>query len=437
MTADLDLLTDGVITQMKALGLTLEEIATRYNDSGVTPTTVREFIDTTVWGALPKGSRIVYRPYIAAIKDGLPGLCTCKCDRCLDHFRGDSQWTPCPCVSGGICNCSFDSAAKGRVVADSCLVSCAVLGDRPLKSITAADWTQLQYWVQTRADKRTEVRNRARALRGQSLYQLDGRCAVEHLHGAISAIYRHAGGEVPGVYSGMTDKLSKQKRAIIQPRSYRADQLEELWSAIFLDGGDDPELDMLIVWTILETGARRGGPIKIEIKNLLFHMSKIGLGEKGDSYVEQPVSEELLRVLLQHALKRGDIIAANPCGIPIDEITLEDIKSRRVKLRGDQPVLYYKPHRGADGAVIPHPLSRKRFETLWKRFREALPWMEEMMARPHDLRKTMGTFVERAFGHAIAQGWLRHAVTDTTGTYTKATAEEIERVRDWITGDLF
>jgi integrase len=58
---------------------------------------------------------------------------------------------------------------------------------------------------------------------------------------------------------------------------------------------------------------------------------------------------------------------------------------------------------------------------------------DEMHGRPHDLRKTMGTFIERAHGHAVAQRWLRHAITDVTATYTAASDAETTAAHQWLT----
>ena len=44
-------------------------------------------------------------------------------------------------------------------------------------------------------------------------------------------------------------------------------------------------------------------------------------------------------------------------------------------------------------------------------------------------------FVERAFGHAVAQGWLRHHVDDVTGLHTMANPEAIEDAHRWLVGE--
>ncbi len=435
MSTDLDAMKAAVVAQARALGLTPDDLTALFDDNAPTPVTVAEFIDTTLWPTLSAGNRTTFGSYLSVIKHGMPGLCSCACATCMDHFRGNSQWTPCPCVTNGNCTCRYTGAAKARVAATSCATACPVLGDRPLRSVTVVDWTALQYWVQTRAAKRTEARNRARSHAGRPTYRHDGRNAVEILHGAISAIYTLAVGTVPGVNMNLRTKLSRQKRAPTGARAYSAEQIDELWTAIFTSGSNDTELDMVIVWFQLETGSRRGGPLSVTIGDFKFHANKVGLGEKGGNFVEQPISEMLLRVLLRHALTRGDIIAANPHAIPVEEITLEDVRERRVALRGGEPAFYYTPKHNPDGTVQVRPLSRRRFDTLWGRLRRELPWLEEIHGRPHDLRKTMGTFVERSFGHAVARGWLRHAVADTTGTYTQAANEEIEQAHAWIIGE--
>ena len=434
MSTDIDAMKAAVVAQMRALGLTPDDLTTLLDDGAAPPVTVADFIDTTLWPTLTPGNRTTLGTYLNVIKHGMPGLCSCACDTCMDHFRGTSQWTPCPCVTAADCTCRYNGAAKGRVAATSCLTGCTPLGERALRSVSVAEWTELQYWVQTRAAKRTVSRNRARSDDGRPTFLHDGRNAVEIYVGALCAIYRLAVGTVPGVNTDLSSKLTKQKRSVGTARAYSADQLDELWTAIFTSGSSDTELDMLITWFQLETGSRRGGPLSVSISDCKFHTNKVGLQEKGDNYVEQPVSEALLAVLLRHAMTRGNVIAANPQAIAVDEITLDVVREGRVKLRNDEPVFYYQPRIGDDGARVPHPLTRRRFETLWKRLRRELPWLEAMHGRPHDLRKTMGTFVERAFGHAVAQGWLRHAVADTTGVYTQAASDEIERAHSWIIG---
>jgi hypothetical protein len=254
MSTDIDAMKAAVVAQMRALGLTPDDLTTLLDDGAPPPITVAEFIDTVVWKALSPGDRSAYGTPLRAIKQGLPGLCSCTCDACMDHFRGNSTWTPCPCRTTGRCTCRYRGAAKGKVAATSCDTECPVLGDRPLRSITTSDWIEMGFWAQARAAKRTESRNRARSRAGRALFDHDGRNAVESLHGALSKIYTFAIDTVPGVNRNLTEKLNTPERAPTGARAYSSVQLEELWSAIVTSGGNDTELDMLIVWFLLETG---------------------------------------------------------------------------------------------------------------------------------------------------------------------------------------
>ena len=109
-----------------------------------------------------------------------------------------------------------------------------------------------------------------------------------------------------------------------------------------------------------------------------------------------------------------DIEEANPEGLEADDVSIHDLMV----------------------TVVSHPLTRKRFETLWTRLKRDLPWLDEIHGRPHDLRITSASFVERAFGHAVAQGWLRHAAADVTDTYTMAGPGDIEEAHRWLVGEM-
>ena len=403
--------------------------------------TVATFLADRVIPALSKGQRAAWGAYVPVVTEGLPHLCSCFCEGCLTAFKGNSKWDPCPCVLAGHCACTAEDLGKGAAASGSCLESCTALGDKALASVFPADWNALARWNQLRAQKRTAVRNRTRGAAGRPTFNHDGRSSVEHLRNLVGAIYKLAlGDRVPGIRENLATEIPLQPRPAPEARSYSEAQLAELWNALFTSGSNDVELDMAITWFGLETGARRGGPIGLRVADLHFHAGTVELGEKNEKHDNQPVTDRLLAFLLGHALRRGEIVVANPENLALEAITVADVASRRVLLRTDAPVFYYKSLRKVeepDGTLRfePRPLSRKRFETLWGRLKRELPWLDELHGRPHDLRNTMGTFVERAFGHAVAQGWLRHSTDDVTGLYTMAGPEAIEAAHRWLVGE--
>ncbi len=182
-------------------------------------------------------------------------------------------------------------------------------------------------------------------------------------------------------------------------RSLRPDQLTSLWATV-VSGGDDPELDGLIVWFHLETGARRGGALELRIRDLKQDACTITLYEKGKhGKVErpQPVSRALMDALTAHARARG---AGRP---------------------GDAVFHYRDPT-----SERPHPLGKKRYETLVKRIRKQLPWARDRWMKHHDLRRTGVTLIERISGSpAIARLFAGHATGTSLDTYDHADDEEL------------
>jgi integrase/recombinase XerC len=444
------------IEQLHAAGLTPEDLVRIKADGGLGGPSVSEFIAERVRPATSAGSWKVWYPYYALVEHGYPDLCACMCEACLACFNGSSRWQPCPCVASGACGCSREDLQAGPVSASSCLEHHEGHGDAQLASLRLADLEHLSRWAKLRAAKRAAVRRSARAASGRPAQAYDGRSAVEHLRNALSHLYRLARGDrILGIEDNLALELRPVKRTATVARAFTEAQLGELWNAIFTSGGQDPDLDMLIVWLQLETGARRGGPIGLRIGDLLVTSSQIRLGEKDGKVDLQPASDELIASLIAHALQRGDVVVGTADGLEPIDVTVEDVYDGRARLRTDAPVLYYRPRRAwethtdlatgeqrrepvldADGEQLwePHPLTRRRFNSLWDRLKRELPWLDEIHGRPHDLRHTGATFVERAYGYAVAQRWLRHSSGEVTGTYIAATDDEVRAAHQWLTG---
>lgn len=202
-------------------------------------------------------------------------------------------------------------------------------------------------------------------------------------------------------------KISKNPAATVElpprngivSRALSPKQLAALWDTV-IAGGDDPELDGLLVWFHLETGARRGGALELRVRDLRETACCITLYEKGrHGKIErhQLVSRELLVALLAHANQRGD-------GTP------------------GSPVFYYKD----STPDAPHGLGKKRYETLITRIRQDLPWARDQWMKIHDLRRTGVTFIERISGSpAVARLFAGHSNGRTLDTYDAATMDEL------------
>ncbi|MCP3785270.1 site-specific integrase [Micromonospora sp. A3M-1-15] len=153
--------------------------------------------------------------------------------------------------------------------------------------------------------------------------------------------------------------------------------------------GKDVVLDALLPRLHIESACRRGGALALRLVDLDSTNGLVRLAEKG-TVRWQPVSLDLAAHLHDHARVRGAVL-------PTDRL------------------LRYR-----NGLRI----SSRRYDHLWKRIGERLPWVAAQGISTHWLRHTTLTWVERHFGYGVARAYAGH--TDSPGssttTYIKATS---------------
>ena len=429
-----------LLDQLRAAGISPEELVA-LGATGTLPGQVR-FRDylAQVRTSAPAGSAHVYATYWDLMADGLPGFCACFCADCLAVFHQrdeNGKPFPCPCRATGHCGCTKTHFKHPDT--QSCEASYEGIGDKALAGVTRLDIEVARRWARTRAQKRWATRNANRAAKGRALFDHQGKSAEEHVRNAASYVFERAMEDPStGVQRNVALQTDPVRRPKTTSRAPTLGQLTELWDAIFTSGGSDPELDMLIFWFHLETGARRGGALALTLGGLDLVGQNAKLVEKFDEVEWQPMSAELQRSLIGHALERGQVVTWAVDGLDPEDVTVDDVIAERARLRPDAAALYYWPKErpGPNGTVVrvPHALTRRRYNTLWDRLCRYLPWADQLHARPHDLRKLGGEFIERACGYAIAKAWLRHSDGDATAVYTKAKREEVAGAFERLTG---
>lgn len=128
----------------------------------------------------------------------------------------------------------------------------------------------------------------------------------------------------------------------------------------------------------------------------------VQLREKGSTVRWQPIGAHLAASLAEHAACRGAL------------------------LPGDRLLRY------RDGRA----LTSRRYDHLWKRLGERLPWVAAQGISTHWLRHTTLTWVERHNGYGIARAYAGH--TDSTGaattTYIKADLQAVAIALSAMTG---
>jgi DNA helicase II / ATP-dependent DNA helicase PcrA len=301
--------------------------------------TVREFYGSGL-SLMTSASRDKHRGYIDVLVDGLPGLCWCLCIDCVSHRAADSPIYVCPCRSDR-CGCPTNKKTTSeapvlmievtesqRTMVEStvvdqpgCHARLVGLGDVALRDVSTADLEVMMQWVRRRALGRWVRRNHVRKANNRPLFDHDGRSAVE---GFVTANRAWFGAAVKKrhITDNPAGDLNKPPRNRQTARALNVGQLQELWDAIFDTGSDDVDLDMLLIWFHLETGARKGGAIGLTVDKLDRDALSSRLIEKYGDKRNQPMSPELIEALLGFARGRGTIDGY---------------------LAPDAPVFYYKP----------------------------------------------------------------------------------------------
>ncbi|GAB3686496.1 tyrosine-type recombinase/integrase [Saccharopolyspora tripterygii] len=279
------------------------------------------------------------------------------------------------------------------------------------KRVYGTYWNRiLEHWGDRHLDEPTtlEIQQLAETVRSQVVVRRNGRGgrgAAEHLIAAIRCLYNHAvddrlisEGDNPAKNATKPRRLASTRRGLPDNR------LNEI-NHVAATTGDDPALDTLILRLHIETACRRGGALALTLRDLDPDQCLVLLHEKGETIRWQPVSPTLMAHLREHAQQRG---ATKP----------------------DDQILRYR-----NGA----PITRRRYDHLWKRIGEHLPWVTTQGVSTHWLRHTTLTWVERNHGYAIARAYAGHTTTNsdtgTTTTYTRAGMTEIATALATLTGE--
>jgi integrase len=229
-----------------------------------------------------------------------------------------------------------------------------------------------------------------------------GRHAGEHVVAAARAIYNVA------IADGLIDHTNSPAHRVAKPRrlpntrraltGWELDQINTTARSC----GNDVILDALLLRLHTETACRRGGALSIHLQDLDPDRCLVRFHEKGETVRWQPITPALTNCLSDHAAARGAVL-------PTDQL-----------------------FRYRDG----RPITTRRYDNIWTRLRNRLPWVATQGISTHWLRHTTLTWVERHYGYGVARAYAGH--TDTTGpattTYIKASLQEVATALAAMTG---
>lgn len=163
-------------------------------------------------------------------------------------------------------------------------------------------------------------------------------------------------------------------------------QLAELQSVVSRTG-DDPQLDEQILGMILTAGARPQDVLDLTLGALDEEECTVRLSDRFGLTAYQPLPDWFVTTLLEFARSRG---AEQP----------------------EDAVFRYR----LDGRRGGIPISRRRFDYVFDRVREHLPWANEAQTSGHALRRHAITAIERSSSRAVAAAFGRTRL-DCTGRH--------------------
>jgi integrase len=241
-------------------------------------------------------------------------------------------------------------------------------GDRRLDQVDATDIETLMRETMANTVRRRNSRG--------------GAYAGEHLIAAMRALYARAIADHlvhprynPAAAVAKPGRPSNNRRALSNPELTAINR-------IATTTGDDPVLDTLLLRLHHETACRRQAAVLLQEDDLDEQWCLLRLREKNQAIRWQPISPTLTRALADHRTHRGTGYAS------------------------PEPLLRYRDR---------DPLTTRRYDTLWERVGEHLPWVAAQNISIHWIRHTTLTWVERNYGHGIARAYAGHHPLCQTG----------------------
>jgi integrase len=279
----------------------------------------------------------------------------------------------------------------------------AKFGGTNVSELKRKDILAIALEAQRSAKTKQENKNQRRIQNGFSPVDATGNAGYNRALSALSTFMEYA---VENDYcdknlTNSVKRLSEQDRKRSKLDAQEIDTLMQ----VALGGGDDPILDHLFLWTLVETGARVGGLLHLQLQDINMTTQTIALHEKGSKVRHQPVTLELATSLKELAESRG---AEHP---------------------SDSVFRYGEHSKSANQSM-----TSRRIDTMWARFRKELPWLEERNISSHSIRRSILTLVERRTSTAVTRAFAGHGQTQVTDGYTEADGNEVARAHQKIFG---
>lgn len=367
------------------LGITPDEAHRRLTATPAPPApTVTDHISNYL-ATLTANSRRTYATHLKRLSDGIGPVCDQTCPPCMDP------------TNGYLCACDCRACTTSRLDHPR-------LADEIVSPVTySRDHAQRICTIARRlAVKKGRVDNARRQRRGQAPKIADGAGAEETAVAALRSLFATAttwcGPDNPAQQLRKPPRRSRERRPL---HDFELLQLRYITAT----GGNDSELDTLLVDLALATGARREGIHTLTVGQLDHNSQHILLRDKYKTTQPAPVSTELLDRLQHHANERGG---------PSCDPNNPDFDPNR-------PVFWYQR------AGTYHRVTERRIDHLVARWQRSLQWASDEQVGFHHLRHTIGAIIEARYGRATKRRYLRHHNGDVTDNYGACTLDQLAR----------
>lgn len=274
------------------------------------------------------------------------------------------------------------------------------LGKRMAHEVRTKDLDLLLGAVQARAALDSAQKRTQRLAQGRTQQGVGGASAKNNAISAWRAVFKYAAANHHiDPERNPSQKVDKATRGNSSRRPLKAAHLDSLL-LVARSTGDDPELDELICWYFLITGARREGLLALTRGDINKEECTVALHEKHDKADLQPVPDWFIDVLLEFADSRG---ATGP----------EDQVFRKKASRKQGP----------------RPITSRRLDNLFQRIQTTLSWADQAQVTAHTLRHHAIGVVAEASRPQVGRAFARHtASADAPFRYAVGTPEEVAAV---------
>jgi hypothetical protein len=227
--------------------------------------TYAKFVPKALASLNPNSVR-TYTTHLMRLVDGVADICDCNCvDCCTTVVVAADAWSTSPDTPGSAPGHCSSTPCRKRMQLPA--LGGVVVSERTFCDVyTALDIETWSKAARRIANKRAVLANATRARKGLISARDDGRSAEETCIRAMRRFLTQARKDKLVTTNPALD-VDIPRRQATRKRALHESEMTQFIEAV-VSGGDDPDLDILLVWFHLETGARQEGALNLTLEDV-------------------------------------------------------------------------------------------------------------------------------------------------------------------------